>query len=149
MKKINNYGFTLVELIVTIVLLVLVMSIGAYSITGIVKNSKEKDYELLVREIKNASEDYYLECKYGDVDDLITGCDNLSDGVSLGNLVMFGYLTGNGKDNDDKNTLVNPNDGNSITECIIKIIYDNDSGKVNVIADNPTGSCPTNEDYNG
>lgn len=143
MRNINNKGFTLIELIATLVLLVLVMGIGVFSITKIIENSKNKDYELLIKNIKDASEVYYHECKYGSVDsNIINGCDDL-DNVELGTLVKYGYLTGNSKINDGKYTLVNPNDGKSIIDCIIKINYDNDNGKINVSAINQTGSCPT------
>ena len=59
----NTKGFTLVELIATIVLLSLVMGIGAFSITQIIKSAKEKDYKLLIENINNAAELYYQECK--------------------------------------------------------------------------------------
>ena len=52
MKKIDNSGFTLIELIATIVLLVIVMSIGVFSFSAIIKNAKEKNYSLLIKEIK-------------------------------------------------------------------------------------------------
>ena len=52
MRRLDSKGFTLIELIATLVVLTLVMGLGAYSITGIIKSSKEKDYELLIKEIK-------------------------------------------------------------------------------------------------
>lgn len=68
MKISNNKGFTLVELIATIVLLAIVMGIGAYSITKIIENSREKNYKLLVTEIRTAAEGYYQECRFADGD---------------------------------------------------------------------------------
>ena len=44
--KMNNGGFTLVELLATIVLLALVIGIASYSINAIIKNSQEKNYQL-------------------------------------------------------------------------------------------------------
>ena len=55
----NKKGFTLIELLATIIILALVMSIGAYSITAIIKNSKQKNYELLIGNIKDAAEELY------------------------------------------------------------------------------------------
>lgn len=140
MKNMNNKGFTLVELIATVVLLVLVMGIGAYSITAIIEKSKEKDYNLLIENIKNASEDYYIECQYGDVDLDIIDCDG---SIKLGDLVNYGYLTGNGKDSDDKYTLVNPNNKNSIVDCTIEINYDDGKVIVTSLGQNETNSCPS------
>ena len=45
MKKniLNRKGFTLVELLATIAILAIVMGIATFSITAIIKNSKEKN----------------------------------------------------------------------------------------------------------
>lgn len=144
MRKLNNKGFTLVELIATIVILALVVGISSYSITSIISNSKEKDYELLVKEIKNAVELYYQECKF--TDNSVTDSCPTVDGtgyytIHLRRLVEFGYLKGNGKKSDDEYTLVNPNDGESIVECIIK--YKLEDGKIVIEPVSNDGSCPT------
>lgn len=137
MKRLDNKGFTLVELIATIIVLSIVLGIGAYSMIGLIENSREKDYKLLIKNINSAVELYYQECKYGN-----TGyvCQ---DEITLGYLVTNGYLKGNNTDGEEKITLVNPNDNVNIFGCTIKYVYSN--GKVNVEAVNPTGSCP--DDY--
>ena len=133
-NRINSKGFTLVELIATIVLLALVMGIGSYSITTVIKNSREKDYSLLIKNIKDAVEGYYQECKF-----VNNNCDNE---ITLGYLVKNGYLKGNGTDSSGAMILVNPNDEVDISSCRISYTYSN--GKITVTAVNPTGSCPTN-----
>lgn len=141
MNKMNNKGFTLVELIATIVILAIVMGIGAYSITAIIENSREKDYELLIKEIVNATETYYQECKFVD-----NNCDSDSQ-ITLDFLVTHGYLKGNSvktdetNENKEKFILVNPKDNKEISNCEIKYQYS--GGKITVSAVNPTGSCPT------
>jgi len=131
MEKLNRKGFTLVELIATIVVLAIVMGIGSYAITGLIQRSKEKDYELLIEEVNNAVEGYYLECKYVN--------NNCVSEITLGYLVNNGFLTGNSTDNDMG--LVNPMDNVDISGCKIKYTYSN--GKINVVAVNPKGSCPS------
>ena len=131
MKKLNRNGFTLVELIATIVVLAVVMGIGSYAITGLIQRSKEKDYELLIKEVNNAVESYYIECKYVN--------NNCSYEIKLGDLVKYGFLKGNSTDNDMG--LVNPKDNVDISSCNIRYTYSN--GKISVQAVNPSGSCPT------
>ena len=129
----NNKGFTLIELLATIIILALVMSIASYSIIGIMNNSKKKNYEYLIQNIKSGAETYYQECKYSRETTTDTGitCNEQVNSnrlvfyqVSLGDLVRYGYLKGNSKydNNDDNNknkyTLVNPND-NKKNRCNI------------------------------
>ena len=135
MKKINNKGFTLIELIATLVILSLVIGLASYSITTLISNSREKNYNLLIEEITTAVELYYQECKYVN--------DNCVSDISLGYLVTNGYLKGNATNSDDSFDLVNPKDNESISDCNIKYSYNN--GKIEVEADgqNSTNSCPT------
>ena len=142
MKKIDNKGFTLVELIATIVLLSLVMGIGAFSITQIINNAKDKDYKLLIENINNAVELYYQECKFVN--------DNCDTTITLGFLVNNGYLKGNSKitegANKDKMTLVNPKTDENISGCSIK--YEYKDGKI-VISAITSENCPTTVEYAG
>lgn len=144
MKKINNKGFTLVELIATIVLLSLIMSIGTYSITKIIKDSKEKDYELLIKEIVDATEIYYQECRFSNNDKII--CPNLTDGyyyTTLDTLVDYGYLKGNGTVKvDDKElfVVIDPKTNKDISACQIKYKYAN--GKMEVSKADYNSNCP-------
>ena len=136
MKKLNNKGFTLIELIATVVILSIVMGIGAYSITGIIKKNKENDYKLLINEIKGALESYYQECRFVNNDCIQT--------IKLGDLVEKGFLKGNEKDDNGYFSLINPNDGNNISDCSIEWTYSNRNF---VIVDKTGGNCPSSEDY--
>ena len=117
MGKLNNKGFTLVEVIAVVVLLSLIVGIAGYSITAIIKNSKEKDYQLLVKEIKNSVELYYQECNFVD--------NNCNSNITLGFLVNSGFLKGNNVGDDDKSTIMNPNNNVNISQCSIKYSYKN------------------------
>lgn len=142
MEKLNKKGFTLVELIATIVVLALVVSISAYAITNIINSAKEKNYDLLIKNIKDASETYYQECKYKYSNNSGITCN---DNVTLQDLVNYGYLKGNGT-KDNKMVIVNPKDNINIGECSIAIKYEN--GKLTITKEKKTnnGSCP--EEYN-
>lgn len=164
MKKINNKGFTLVELIATIVILSIIMGIGTYSITKIIKDSKEKDYELLIKEIVDATEIYYQECRFSR-NDKIT-CPGLDgDGyysfldkdnnnmknddektLTLGTLVDYGYLKGNGTvkvDDNEKFVVVNPKTNENISICAIKYRYNTNTKKIEIYKADSNGDCPS------
>ena len=133
-SKNNKKGFTLVELIATIVVLALVVGISSYAVIGLIQSSKEKNYELLITSIKDAAETYYQECTYSNNTGITCG-----NTVTLNDLLTYGYLKGNDSDHD--NSIINPKDNENIGSCQISISYL--SGKVKVSAVNPTGSCPT------
>lgn len=140
----NNKGFTLVELIATIVLLAIIMGIGAYSITAIIKTTEEKNYNLLIKEIKTSVELYYQECKY-------MNDNNCDDQITLGYLVDNGYLQGNAEitiDNEIKDLgLVNTKDDVNIRDCMITYNYTGGKIVVESNGQNATNSCPVTEDY--
>lgn len=58
LKKASKKGFTLVELIVTIILLGIVGAIIVYNITSVSKTSKETDYERFIAQVKSAASTY-------------------------------------------------------------------------------------------
>ena len=147
MEKLNKKGFTLVELIATIVVLALVVSISAYAITNIINSAKEKNYELLIKNIKDASETYYQECKYKYSNNSGITCN---DNVTLQDLVNYGYLKGNGTEDkkmenvNPKMKIVNPKNNIDIGECSIAVKYEN--GKLTIESMSNNNSCPN--DYN-
>lgn len=124
MNKNNRLGFTLIELLAVIVLLGIVAGISGYAITTLIKSSKEKNYELLLSEIKDAVEVFYQECKYSKTDHIT--CPNINDNfyeITLGELVIYGFLKGNATDSNGNSTLVNPNDNVNIASCVVKYKY--------------------------
>lgn len=134
MKMLDVKGFTLIELLAVLILLSIIMGIGSYSIVGILNNSRDKDYKLLIENINDAVEEYYIECKYSKFDGM-----DCSNEITLSRLVEYGYLKSNST--DETNDLLNPKDSKKISNCKIKYTYDN--GKINIEAVDPVGSCPT------
>lgn len=108
----NRKGFTLVELLATITILGIIVTIGGVSISRIIKNAKDEEYKQLVSSIKNAAEIYYQEIEYGGV----SGDTN----VTLGDFVNKGYIIGN-SEKDGERILVNPHsyfkDSPNIMDC--------------------------------
>lgn len=58
MKKNTRMGFTLVELLVTIILLGLIGAIVVYNMMNVSTNSKESDYEKFIAKVKSAAQTY-------------------------------------------------------------------------------------------
>lgn len=134
----NNRGFTLVELLVTLVILSLLAGFGTYSIIEIINSSKEKDYNNLIMNIKDACEEYYLECKYEETSSIKSICDKFPQ-ITLGELVNYGYLTGNKKNDDGSYSIEDPKSKKNISSCEISISYSNGKISINRITE---GICP-------
>lgn len=139
----NNKGFTLVELLGTIIILAIVLSITGYAITGVITSARQKNYELLITDIKSAVELYYQECTYMSTTTLNEHVCN--DGqvrnITLGELVIYGYLTGNDStESDNAMRVIDPNTKEDISDCQIKITYESDVIKITPV--NKSSKCP-------
>ena len=145
----NNKGFTLIELIATIIILAVVMSIGAYAITNVIRQSREKNYAILIKNIKDGVEVYYQECTYSNN----SGIECRDDWtIKLGDLVTYGYVKSNAEDKSGK--LINPLDDSDISDCTIKVIYNDGEIDITPVGKLNNISCPTsydldNLDYDG
>lgn len=60
----NNKGFTLIELVATIALLAVISVISFVSINAVITESKVKDCESLVNNIKSATKEYVSDNRY-------------------------------------------------------------------------------------
>lgn len=146
MKKLNRKGFTLIELIATIVILGLVLAISGFTISSLITSSKQKNYDLLIKDIIHASELYYQECTYmtnissdGTVN---SGCVSPTNGaysIPISTLVNYGYLEGN-KDEANSKVIINPKNDVVLTNCQILISYSN--GVVVVTKNDSLAKCP-------
>lgn len=115
MRKNNNKGFTLVELLAIIVILAIIMVLAAPSMTKQIKQKEDTDQTILDKKIDNAAHLY--AAKY--YSDEIVNCTSRSCGISftLNNLEQDGLINLKGKCVGET--------GNSI-----KVYYDNDSNSI-------------------
>lgn len=142
----NRKGFTLVELLGALVILSLIVTIGGVVITKTITSSKEKNYQILVKNIKNAVEAYYQECNYGNYGDSgINSGITCSTSISLGDLLNYGYISPNGKDK----VLVNPKTNEDISACTIGYSFDTDNNSFTIWSIAGDENCPQDLDYNG
>ena len=63
MKKLNNRGFTLVELLAVIVILITIMSIAIPTISSSLERSKDKQNKAKIKNIEAAAELYITDNK--------------------------------------------------------------------------------------
>lgn len=99
----NNKGFTLVELLVTITIMVSVMALAVVSFTTISKQKKEESFNQVKAEVEAAAEQYFESNSY-----LFEGLsDNATGVITIGTLV----------DNDYLNKVTDPRTGKAISNC--------------------------------
>ena len=106
----NEKGFTMIELLVTIALLAIISTISVISITSFVNKSKENNYEILKNTVIEASKEYTADNRYGDI----------SSSITAKYLLDNHYITGN---------LTDPKTGKNIDldSVIITITYQNNN----------------------
>lgn len=103
--NIDNKGFTLIELIITIALLAVISIISFVSITGVINQSKINDCESLLLNIKSAAKEYVSDQRYS-----LSSKDDLN--ITAERLVTAKYLS---------SPIKNPFSNEEITPSSIKI----------------------------
>lgn len=99
-KKGKEKGFTLIEILAVVFIIALVLGIGTYGVTVVIRNSNEKSYSISVNNIKGSSVSYVNE-RYNGVN-WISGEDGEVDSeftcVSVSSLINYGYYSDNDLD---------------------------------------------------
>lgn len=151
----NNKGFTLIELMATIMLLSVIMTIGTVSVVSAIKTSKEKSYDVLVSNIKTAAKSFYEECENSNIIETEIPGDkckiNTTDNsliISYETLLDYGFLKSSSKDEAGKK-IENPKDNSSLNDCMILVTKEVDAndGVSYTYKNAGDTSCPTDEDY--
>lgn len=104
MKRLNRKGFTLIELMAVIAILVIIMGIALPNITSSIERSKEKQKEQKIKLIKSSAELYFDR-------------HNNSNKVMISDLIKDGLLTA--EEVKDVGCL----DDDSLNCCILKKNY--------------------------
>ena len=105
----NNRGFTLLELLITIALLAVISLISFVSVNKVIEQSKVKDCENLVLSIKSATKEYVSDNRYKSNFD---SDGNMKVTISGNDLISGNYLT---------STIVDPFTKSNITPSSIMI----------------------------
>lgn len=178
MKKINNKGFTLMEVLAVIVIITIIGLIAVPSVLSIINTGKNSSYDILVKDITIAAIGLHEEVsftetniyKYIDLgkdssnnvsisesEDILKKEKYYNINVNLQTLVSNGFLTGtNNPDktgsNKNEKKITNPKNGKDMGNCeitIIKIVNtDTFETSYEIISNSGDDFCPTAEEYN-
>ncbi len=135
MSKINKKGFTLVEIIITLAIVVTITTVAVGSYIGISNNKKKEEWKLVKDQIETAAEQYFSSNKY-----LYEGLtDNVQAYISVGTLVHNDYL--------DK--VVNPITKKEVSECsIVTVTIKNNKYTGTYDENNKINNCNTDGSNN-
>ena len=141
MKRINNKGFTLVEVIAVVVIIALLGMIAIPNVISTINKGKDTSYEILVKDINIAAKQLYEEVEYvgvvlknynteGEFDKIIIDSNSIE--TNLQTLVSNGFLSGinnpnRGGSNKNYKIITNPRNNEDIGDCSIKITKTIDS----------------------
>ncbi len=161
MKKLNNKGFTLLEVLAVIVIIAIVGGIAVPNVLNIISNSDKASYNIMVSDIKTAATTLYDEIDNNPSNKLyqydnngktaseIT-IENNTITINLQTLVSNGFISGTRPSDTNRNKnpkgLKNPKTNIDIGNCSITITKNVDSNyKVTyTITNNSTSNqdCP-------
>lgn len=134
MSKANKRGFTLVEIIITLAIIITITTVAVGSYIAISDKKKEDEWRIVKNQIETAAEQYFSSNKY-----LYEGLtDDVKAYVSVGTLVKSDYL----------NKVVNPTSKKEVPSCSLVTVeiengkyigkYDEKEDKINCNASNST-----------
>lgn len=160
----NKKGFTLIELLAVIILVALIGVLVMPTVINTTNQTKQKSYDILIKNIVTSAQTYYEECEYGNLSELDYENDKaciINDNsieTTLGTLANLGFLpTKETYENSNKRKVSNPINNQDISECNITItktkneVTDENGIKNNKVTYTITAgtqnNCPTTEEY--
>ncbi len=108
----NNKGFTLIEMLLTITMIALIVVVVSFSINSTLSISKEKSYNILKNNIINMTNMYIMECEANTINcsnDYVWNDNKTS--FYANKLVLRGYFS--------QEELINPINEKDISNCLI------------------------------
>ena len=164
--KIDNKGFTLVEVLAVVVIIGILGGLTAKGVLSSINTGKEASYKLMINSIVTASQTLYEELEYGGSKILEYSYSNnkvektgtkvevndKSINTNLQTLVSNGFLSGSSgftdEDESGNKYLIDPKSKENIGICKIKITKTNDYNKIiyKVEKNDTVNKCP--DEYN-
>ena len=131
-KKSNEYGFTLVELLVTIAIMLSITVLAIVNIVGVSNRKKEEAWVSVKEEIETAASDYFKYNEY-----LFEGLGGTGTGtISVGSLVSDDYI----------NKVTDPRTGKALSYCTKVNVTKTNRGITTEIDDDTISSSDNPED---
>lgn len=121
----NNKGFTLIELIATIGIMILIGIVIANNMTGILSKQHDEEYNRFIKELEDGA-CMYVETVFNNEER--NNCKNYGCTISVDSLIERGYI---------EETLKDPNTGDVVTK-------NKEKYKVNVHWENNVKTCTIN-----
>lgn len=169
MKKINNKGFTLIEVLAVIVIIAIIGLIAVPSVLSIINTGKNSSYDILVKDITVAAIGLHEEVSFmgnelykynndGKTGDLIAISSNKII-TNLQTLVSNGFLNGTNNPNKtgsgskiNEKIITNPKTKEDMGSCeiIITKTVDANTFETSYTIEPKRGSslfCPTKDEY--
>ena len=147
--KIDNKGFTLVEVLAVVVIIGILGGLTAKGVLSSINTGKEASYKLMINSIVTASQTLYEELEYGgsNIFEYIYSNNEVkkeenkkvevNDKIiktNLQTLVSNGFLSGSSgfteQDESGNKYLIDPKSKENIGNCKIKITKTNDHNKI-------------------
>lgn len=159
MNKLNNKGFTLIEILAVVAMITIISLIAVPSVLSVINTGKDSSYEVLMKNVNTASKNLFEEVEYMDgtiyhyeIDGSKKGKIIIQDDeqdkyitTNLQTLVKNGFLEGT----NDSQSIINPQNNEILNGCeikIIKVIKDNKiSYEIKDLSRNDI--CPSTNDY--
>lgn len=157
--KIDNKGFTLVEVLAVVVIIGILGGLTAKGVLSSINTGKEASYKLMINSIVTASQTLYEELEYGGStiweysysdnevkkeEDKKVEVNNKIINTNLQTLVSNGFLSGSSgftdEDESGNKYLIDPKSKKNIGSCEITITKSNDIYSVESVDSDPI--CP-------
>lgn len=164
--KIDNKGFTLVEVLAVVVIIGILGGLTAKGVLSSINTGKEASYKLMINSIVTASQTLYEELEYGGStiweysysdnevkkeENKKVEVNNKIINTNLQTLVSNGFLSGSSgftdEDESGNKYLIDPKSKKNIGSCKITITKSNDIYSVAPVGNDPI--CPKKYNIRG